>query len=111
MVVVLGQRQNGQNRLRLVTGGPHGDCKVRLPYQKEEEDWTRRKAPPPTWTSLIAVKAVPWTARNKELEELQEETGRVKNQKDALQRLNQERMKMKEERPQERTETGRGKKH
>ena len=35
-VVELSHRQNGRNRLFLITGGPHGDCNFRLVYREQE---------------------------------------------------------------------------
>ena len=50
-------RRNGQRRYRLITGGTHSDCKVRLAYIKEENR-PRRKAPPPMWAGPIPVRMV-----------------------------------------------------
>ena len=49
-VAELSQRQSGQKRCRLLTGGPCGDCKVRLANSTEEENWYHRKTPPPMYS-------------------------------------------------------------
>ena len=77
---------------RLITGGPHGDCKVKLAC-KEKRNQLRKKAPPPRWTDPTPVKGAPSLSRMmeveednraKELEELQKEYLKTEMEKEEV---------------------------
>ena len=64
----------------------------------EEEDSLPRRKAPPRWKDPVPMKAVPLTARNKEVEEVQRENERIKREREALmQQCEQDRANMKEE--------------
>ena len=61
----------------------HSRSKWRLQGQRRRTP-ASQEAPPPMWTSPIPDKAAPWTARNKEFEEVKEENWRIKKEKEEL---------------------------